>query len=247
MLIWDKETGPEPKDVIRERMPPYKPDPPPGPFDPYAVKLGNLKDEAKKATKVEAARLTHAKAVAGYEADVKAGETGYWAKIIDRAALSPVTGRILAIGYLSTDCKQQLLDHGRPEREMLVAFWEIMKEPIAKSILCVGHNIFGFDIVFAVQRSFMLSVEVPEMMRDPYAYRRYFADTMRIWTQGAKGKDAFIKLDVLAKLLGVGAKPDDMDGGMFAEVYQTDQEKALAYLANDLDMTRAVAERMGLL
>ena len=249
MLVFDLETGPLPEDVIRDRMPPYEPPPPPGEFDPNAVKTGNLVDPAKIRAKIAGARGEHIDAVAGYEASLVTREAEYWAKIIDKAALSPVTGQVVAIGYLWTDTGIQVLDHSRPEGAMLETFWHNVEEAIHSSIVCVGHNIEGFDLPFAVQRSWMLDVDVPCWMTTGTQHdrRRWFGDTMIRWSQGARGPASWVKLDLLARLLGVGQKPDDVDGGMFAGLLKTDPEKALAYLANDLVMTRGVAERLGLL
>ena len=51
------------------------------PFDPATVKIGNLKDQVKIEEKIEAARKNH-------ELD-----------FINKAALSPFTGRVIAIGW----------------------------------------------------------------------------------------------------------------------------------------------------
>jgi hypothetical protein len=56
MIVFDIETGPLPSDEIRANSAPFVPAPPPGDFDPSAVKLGNLKDEAKIAAKINDAR-----------------------------------------------------------------------------------------------------------------------------------------------------------------------------------------------
>ena len=248
MLCFDFETGPLPEAIIRDRVPLYEPAPLPGEFDSAAVKIGNLVDPGKIRAKIEAARQKHADTVAGYEASLVTGEAEYWAKIMDRAALSPITGEIVAIGYLSTDDDKQFLDYGRLEAEMLDAFWAACQTCINNHHSIVGHNIEGFDLPFAVQRSWILSVDVPDYMHlSVYDRRKYFTDTMVRWSMGARGKDGFVKLDTLARIFGIGGKPDDIDGSMFAGLLLTDPEKALAYLANDLQMTRGVAERLNIL
>ncbi len=55
---FDIETGPLPREVLDSLIDPFPPFEPPGPFDPAMVKYGNTKDEAKKAEKLEAARLS---------------------------------------------------------------------------------------------------------------------------------------------------------------------------------------------
>ena len=67
---------------------------------------------------------------------------------------------------------------------------------------------------------------------------------MKVWACGQYGKHA--SLDSLAVAMGVGGKPEGIDGAMFAELLESDPKVARAYLENDLRMTAAVAERMGL-
>ena len=50
-------------------------------------------------------------------------------------------------------------------------------------------------------------------------------------------------LDTIAKHLGVGQK--NGHGEDFARLWQTDREKALAYLRNDLELTGRIAEALG--
>lgn len=59
---------------------------PPPPFDPLTVKMGNIKDQALRTAKIEADREAHQR----MEADVRAN-------FFDKAALSPLTGEIVAI------------------------------------------------------------------------------------------------------------------------------------------------------
>jgi hypothetical protein len=57
-------------------------------------------------------------------------------------------------------------------------------------------------------------------------------------------------LNHIAQALKVGGKPEDITGADFARLFwsqdEADRVKAFEYLANDLDMTRAIANRMGI-
>lgn len=250
MIVFDIETGPLPDDVLTERIAPYEPPPPPGKFNPDAVKLGQMKDEAKIATKIEAARVKHQAEAAAYRKKVTLDKAGHFAKAKEKAALSPLTGQVLAIGYMSTESKKSILDHvdgnDYSEAQLLASFWRQYERCRNKSRLMVGHNIQGFDVPFLVRRSWFLGVDVPETVfeRGRYIDSRVFADTMVRW--GCGGRD-LVKLDTLASAMGVGGKPDGIDGGMFAKLFETDLAAAMSYLQNDLDMTAAVAEKMGLI
>lgn len=222
MIVFDIETGPLPIEDIREIC---------GPFDPDSVKLGNTKDEAKIGAKIEEARQS-------YEAD-----------LLDKAALSALTGRVLAIGYLSTDTGKTVIS-ASDETRILQEFWQKFEQVRQSRRKLVGHNIAGFDLPFLIQRSWLLGVPVSASVFD--RNRRYldptFVDTMTYW-QAGNWRACFTKLDTLAKAFGIPGKPDGINGGDFARLwFGTAEERvqAIEYLKNDLAMTAKVAESMGI-
>ena len=77
-LIFDIETGPLPENELLAMMPA---------FDPADVKSGNLKDPAKIAEKIAEAEANHRR------------------DFIGRAALDPLTGRVVAIGVMTFDAR----------------------------------------------------------------------------------------------------------------------------------------------
>ena len=231
MIVFDIETGPLPLEHLQQSMPP---------FDESEVKVGNLKDPEKISTKIAEARASH--------------ERDY----IERAALSPLTGAILVIGYHSTDTGKTVLDAGEHggggEAELLSNFWRRYDLCRREKRPLVGHNIAGFDVPFIVRRSWMLDVPVPATVfdRGRYLDGLVFVDTMALWQCGTR--DQWVKLDVLSKAFGGGEKPvgddgEQITGGQFAELWKNPETraKAEAYLVNDLQMTATVAGRMGLL
>lgn len=246
MIVVDIETGPIPDEVLMSRVDEFQPPPHPGEFDESSVKTGNLKDQAKIAEKIQAARESHAAAVKRYEEDVAGARAAWWSKIKSSAALSPLTGRVLAVGYYSTDTKNTILDIDDDEAGMLGRFWGQYQKAKAAGRKIVGHNLVSFDVPFLMRRAWMLGYDVPAGVvdRGRWLDSNTFVDTMQLW--GCGGRDP-IKLDVLARAFGVGQKPDGVDGGMFSELLKSDPAKAKEYLANDLAMTAKVAERMGIL
>lgn len=250
MLIFDIETGPLSQDQILKQVKPFKPPPPPGEFDPASIKLGNLKDQAKIAEKLAKAADDHAKAVKNHESTVAQQRQEWWDGIMEKAALSPLTGRVLAIGYYSTDSQRLILDSD-PEPEMLKRFWVQYEKCRSQKRQMVGHNIFFFDVPFLVRRSWICGVDVPGTVleRGRYVDSHVFTDTMQIWACGSRDMTS---LDDICKAFGIAGKMVDEEGegihgGMFAELLAKDPEKAKAYLENDLRMTTEVAERMGLI
>jgi len=222
IVIFDIETGPLPEDIVRQRTPP---------FDAESVKLGNLKDPIKVAAKIEEARQQ------------------YEEQVIDRAALSPLTGQVLAIGYMGVKTVVHGVENSQTESSLLAAFWKKYIQCRHRKAKLVGHNIEGFDVPFLMRRSWFCGVEVPDtVFSGRYLDGHTFVDTMKRWQVG-NYREAFVSLDRLATAFGVGGKPDGISGADFARLWNgtpEEREQARAYLVNDLEMTAAVATRMGI-
>lgn len=218
-IVFDIETGPLPDEILDQLIPP---------FDPDAVKLGNLKDPAKIAEKIAEAERNHV-------TDFKA-----------KAALSPISGQVLAIGYLeSKDDAEPTMEAYEHEEVMLEDFWLQFSACAKRPVKMIGHNILGFDLPFLVRRSFVHGVTVPAAVMDQS--RRYwhkcFIDTMKYWACGEY--QTFIGLDRLSAVLGcVGRK--NGNGADFAELLKSDRGAALAYLENDLRVQLECAQRLRL-
>ena len=155
---------------------------------------------------------------------------------IKKAALSPLTGRVLAIG-VKTAGERGVFDYN-DEKHTLKEFWKYFRHN--NVAIWVGHNSNGFDWPFLIKRSWKHNITIPTGIKDGRWYRKNIQDTQEIFTGGAYGER--IKLDTLAKYFGVGAK--NGDGAFFSELYFADKAKAIDYLYNDLDLTQAVWERM---
>lgn len=246
-LIWDIETDRLPDDQLAPFIPEFTPPPHPGEFDPSSVKLGNIKDEAKRAAKIEECRAAHAAAVANYDATVEQLKANHLADFLSRAALSPVTGQVLAIGFMS-EKGAGVEDGGGCEEDLLNRFWaRYCKMRAAKPDprKLVGCNIFGFDLPFLIRRSWILKVDIPATVRvvgnrwfDPV-----FVDLRDVWLCGQKWGECESSLGMMAKALGVGEK--NGDGAEFGKLWREDRPAAVNYLLNDLVLTAKVAERLG--
>ena len=155
---------------------------------------------------------------------------------ITKAALSPLTGRVLAIG-VKTDGERGVFDYN-DEKHTLKEFWKYFRHN--NVAIWVGHNSNNFDWPFLIKRSWKHNITIPTGIKDGRWYRKNIQDTQEIFTGGAYGER--IKLDTLAKYFGVGAK--NGDGAFFSELYFDNKAAAIDYLYNDLDITQAVWERM---
>ena len=157
---------------------------------------------------------------------------------VEKAALSPLTGRVLAVGVASDKDGQGGFEGD--EDYLLGEFWKYFRHN--NEAQWIGHNTHNFDWPFLIKRSWKLGVPVPSGIRDGKWYKKNLRDTMEMFCSGGSYGDR-ISLDRLARYFGCGSK-GGQSGAHFAETYHNDKPAAIAYLYNDLAMTQAVFERM---
>lgn len=191
------------------------------PFDPAKVKMGNVKDPVKVRQRLEDAEANH---FTDFCAD---------------AALCAGKSRLLAVGLLVK--KPQIIWRleSTPEKDLLEHVWNFLETDTA-----IGFNIFGFDLPYLVRRSWLLGVPIPKACRSGGRFSASFVDIMKEW-QCQNYRDEFVSLDTLAQMFGVGRKTGS--GADFHKLAKADPAAAGEYLTNDLQITKAIAERMGLL
>jgi len=218
-VVFDIETGPENRRA-KELMPD---------FDPEEVKMGNLKDESKRAEKLQEARENHEK---------------NW---MDKSALRPETGRVVAIGYYHPD-KGYILNsikNMRDEADLISDFWSRLNEfhqATGKPFL--GFNCAGFDLPYLIIRSRILGITVPAgIFKGRYPDSNRFIDLRNDWLCGRNWQEVKSSLDYVAKAFGLSGK--NGNGKDFAELMDRDEMGALGYLFNDIRLTKEIAEKMG--
>lgn len=250
-LFFDIETGPLSLDVIKQVTRPFKSKlKHPGEFDPASVKYGVTKDEAKRAAKLQDCIEKHEAAVADYEAKAAKEEADYWQEVVDRAALSALTGRVLAIGYGNeTQCTVDHIDSEKragDEAAILAHFWSKFVERQKSRQKMIGFNIKTFDVPFIAQRSFILGVDVPEGYMEGDWPSKTFVDLNTRWMAGSRGFNG--NLDEISRACGVGQKPEGVSGALFYELYGKPETRSIAldYAINDVVLTRAIAMRIGI-
>ena len=257
IVVFDIETGPQPDEKLRElfnvdytKVPNF--DLIGKQFDPASVKTGNMKDEAKIRDKIDDARKKFLEAQDAAKQAAGNAEQEQFNQLKSRAALSPLTGRVLAIGigYRSdqADIKQvqtelYYLTDLHNEAEVIQTFFDLAVDLIQNKGQFCGHNIKKFDMPFLIRRAYALGVHVPEViLNDLNQYRpNYFIDTMLVWGEP-------VKLDALASYFGTTRK--NGDGAQFSELFfgsETQNKQSLDYLKNDVLMTYEIAQKMELL
>jgi hypothetical protein len=204
-------------------------------------KMGNLKDPVKKQVFYE-----------DKFQEWKDGEANWWSNQVDRAALDPVVGRVVAIGYKFpySDKEKVIIDgltemgsHDLEEMQIIRNFWDRFTETAFSYGHIIGHNIEGFDLPFLMKRSWLLGVPVSPVVMSGRYFHKNVVDTMKVWCCHAFKET--ISLDKLAKLLNVGQKMDNYHALQFATDWLGgDKDTAEFYLRNDLDLTYGCYSKM---
>lgn len=159
------------------------------------------------------------------------------AKWLDRCALSPLTGKILVIGWLVDD-EFKYLD-GLDDERTLLNHWSLASSNPAQKM--IGFNNFAFDLPYCQKRAWKHGVTPMESWDfDPFRQSRHI--DLKVILEGRR-PDAMISLDTAAKFLGVGQK--NGEGKDFAKLWATDRKSALSYLENDLRLCAGIAHKMG--
>jgi hypothetical protein len=224
LIVFDIETGPLPETELEAMMPA---------FDAAEVKCGNLGPE-KAAQKIAEAEKNHRR------------------DFFDRAALDPLTGRVLAIGLqVYQSAPGGVVMEGDPttvilgsadEASLLTSFWAAVRGDHGRLHPLIGFNICLFDLPFLMRRSWKHGVAVPFGLRRGRYWGDQVVDLRDAWQLG--DRQARGSLDSIARHLGVGAK--NGDGKAFAELWRSDRKQAEAYLRNDLELTARVAKALGI-
>lgn len=252
-LIFDIETSALPLAQLEPLfLATYQPPPHPGEFDESTVRYGNAKKPESRAPILEAAREAHALAVSGYELAVQVDRAAKFAEMLDKAALSPVTGCVLAVGVRSLRDGKCNIIGSKPEEQdeqvILETCWMNFGKWRSQERKLIGHNILGFDLPFLIRRSWILGVDVPKWVRDGRYFDRCFVDTLELWLCGQRVGSCEASLGVVGQAFGLGGKTEGMDGGDFARLWNgsaEEREQAKQYLLRDLELTANVAQRMG--
>ena len=166
------------------------------------------------------------------------------AKYIAQAALSPMSGRVIAVGIRHSHDGTQLI-HGEDEADVLRKTCRVLNDCIGERIRCVGFNIHGFDLPFLRFRSMVHGIKTP--LWTTYNGRAFWSSHFRdLLPELVMGRDfAGYNLNAVCKAMGLPGKTGD--GAFFYEQYKADKQKALDYLENDLKATEALGKRMGVI
>jgi hypothetical protein len=207
---------------------------------------GNIRDEAKiQKRQIELAdKHTRALLVWAQECDEARAEA------FRMTSLDPWSGRVLCIGYAINDGEPQTqyadywdgCDYDDVEEALMMWFVRMLKAERPNK--WIGHGI-GFDLTFLMARCWKYGLPIsaiPWGKRATFEGGRIFDTYLHATAMGMrKGK-----LDQIARFLGVGGKPDGIDGSKVYDYWLAGKHDEIrAYCEGDVAMTRAVADRMG--
>lgn len=167
------------------------------------------------------------------------------AKRLERFALDPDLCRIVALGYWDIgegDPTVVLCRDDHEERQALDAYWASYRQRYTRII---GFNSARFDLVVLLMRSLYLGSKAPEMQIAP-AWKSHHVDLYERLSLGGARKDVK-SLRFYAKRFGIPIYDDISGKDVAAAVKAGEWDKVTNHCLFDLDLTRALAERMGVI
>ncbi len=206
------------------------------PFDRDNVKVGNY--GAEKALE-----------------KIKKAEEDHKSNWLAKAALNPVTGRVVVFGWSVDEGHGSIVDPvGGNEVKLLTDAWQILADELRSGGEVVGFNIKSFDLPFMIKRSWILKVCVPPDIRYKYKGRSYWhesiIDLRDEWTFGERYGEG--KLEDIARWMGiqpVASESDQLVASIdMQEIQEMAFENAIECLKAknkiDLHYTKEIAERI---
>lgn len=182
--------------------------------------------------------------IAAKEAEMKEAQ-------LERAALSPMIGRIYSINTKLIG-EQIEIAHTTPtrtERHLLEYFFGMVQEALTRGTKLAGWNIRSFDLPFIARRALLLGVSLPEAMKPNGSSRFYwpsvFVDLRDVWGFGELNPEG--SLDRVGRAMGFAPKP--FSGKHFAAMHRSASkvEVELAYLYAEIEfqVMESIAFRIG--
>lgn len=159
---------------------------------------------------------------------------------LEKAALSAITGNVLAIGVIFNGLFV-CMDGGGDEAQLLKE-WKVYVDVHRKQ----GHPFIGFcthnfDTPFLQKRAWANNVQ-PMVRHDFDPYRQDgFIDLAWLWNN--RNKNEHTNLNTVSRFLKVGEKSGS--GADFATLWEKERGAAIAYLKQDVTLVQLIAERMG--
>lgn len=177
------------------------------------VALGNIKDADKIAAKIEAAKISQRQ----------------------KMALSPLTGKICAIGYGEEYFGLDITVDIRSEKEMIIDFFKRISLGKNRIVTFNGNN---FDLPFIWKRAIILGIE-PSFCIGSLVKRystAFHFDILQVWS--GWNSQGYEKMDFISKRL-LGECKKDFDHCRTIDLLQSEagQDVLRDYCSKDVELT----------
>jgi hypothetical protein len=179
-------------------------------------------------------------------AKIKASIEGKEIEWRDKAALSGITGRIIAYAGVWDDEEPEVVADEN-ERTLLLNIVKHLEKVLYQGGKAYCFNGFHFDLPVLCMRCAINKIPVYKVFqtyfRGRWSWNEAFVDVLSVWT-GPYQPTAGHSLKNIALALGVGEKSGN--GKDFADLLKNDQQKAIEYAKNDVVLLRKIVAAMGI-
>jgi hypothetical protein len=163
---------------------------------------------------------------------------------LDKLALDAKTSRILAAG-IAIDNDPPTVVEG-DEKVIISSLLDLFVGNLNRGGAIVGFNSERFDWPFLRHRCLLSGIPFSPRFLAPWKGRFYWSEHLKDaylhWTLGQQVGSVGNGMDNLAIAFGLPRKLGD--GSQFAELYHTNRPAALDYLKHDVELTRALWQRV---
>jgi DNA polymerase elongation subunit (family B) len=164
------------------------------------------------------------------------------AEWIDQAALSAITGQIIAVAVGVGENLPPICHVGEELHLINLALAHL--ETITP---CYTWNGSVFDLPFLCQRAAVYGIPAFNRLTTMFRGRRYWNENLidgkQVWSMYSSDHRG-TSLAKVALALGVGEK--NGNGKAFSELLKTDRDRAIEYAKNDVVLLRKIVQAMGI-
>jgi len=186
---------------------------------------------------LEAARI---RAEARKNASGEVDEEGVRAEM----ALSPIFGKIVAVGLLDVNFAEPHVLIGDDEREILQQFWNLA----GSYDLYIGWNSLDFDAPWLTIRSLVNGLQPGFISQARYRHpgETNHLDLYQLLTSWRGNRSRWLRLDLATVARALGVESPQGDGADVPRLWENgDLDAIRAHLESDLRATLAIWQRLG--
>lgn len=193
-----------------------------------------VKDEISENT-THPGNMSKPETIAAWERDKKPAAVK---EALVKTAVDTSLAQILCIGYAIDDQETKVITGD--EISILNSFFSLYSS--LKQPLLVGHNIVNFDLPLLYHRAIINGADLPDRFPSPSdkPWDMNAHDTSLLWG----GIKNYIKLDRLAKLLGVGDKGGISGADVYPMYLEGKKAEIYDYCASDVELTRRIYNKI---